>query len=463
MFSRLKTLLERSLNFIEKIKKRGDSVLLVSHYDADGLSSASIFSWLLSRLSIPFHLTFVEQTYPETLQQLPFSDYSAVVFLDLGSGYKEIIKSHVAEKPTLIIDHHVPSENSEWEWLVEVNPYLVGVDASTQTSSSTLTYAVASAVVNDSDTLIPVAVAGALGDRLDNGEKFSLTGFNREVVEEGKRRGVIEEEISLRLFGLKRKPIAEAIASTLDPYIPGLSGNTSACVKFLQSIGINPQESGSARLVASLTREELRHLASELIKYMINVGVDVKEAEKIFGYNYFNKREPDASPLRDLREYAYILNALGRLDRYGTALALNLGNRGKYVAQAEESIKEYKRLLAKYLSRLLEADKPVKTGKNIIVYIIEDEVPKLTGPISSILASEFSQNLRAAGIKVVGVASTLKDGKYKLSFRRLDEDVNIGVLLQKLAKEIGFVGGGHAAAGGALADERALEELVKRI
>ncbi|AKG38996.1 hypothetical protein MA03_06715 [Infirmifilum uzonense] len=460
----IQDLLSHALPFFEGIKREKSPVLVVSHYDADGLSSASILSWMLTRLDVPFQLVFVEQTYPDTLEELPFSNYKHVIFLDLGSGYKDFIKTFASNKQVLIVDHHVPAKSDGWEGLIEINPYLVGVDASTQTSSSSLSYSIVSRVLGDSVSLLPVAVAGALGDRLDVGEKFSLTGLNKEIVEKGKKLGVIEEFVSLRLFGIKKKTIVEAIASTLDPFIPGLSGNPSACIKFLESIGIQPRSGDSARLASSLSQEEIKLLASELIKYMISNGVNVKEAEKIFGYNYYLVPEPDASPLKDLREYAFVLNALGRLDHYGTAMALNLGFRGKYIVRVEESIKEYRRLLAKQLSRIFEKGEEIaRHGKQCVIYFLDENLPKLTGPLSSIIANDFSQKFKASHIKIIGIAAPTTGEKYKISFRRIDESIDLGNILQKLSRELGFMGGGHPAAGGALIDEKILDKLLEKI
>lgn len=462
--SALRELVSHSRIFVEQVIQEKEPLLVVSHYDADGLSSASIFTQLLFRLDVPFQLVFVEQTYPETLELLPFKDYKFVAFLDLGSGYKNYIRNFTQERHVLIVDHHVPVTEEQWEGLVEINPHIIGVDASTQTSSSTISYAVFEHFLGEDASLLPVAIVGALGDRLDVGDRFSLVGLNREIVEKGKRLGIIEESISLRLFGAKKRSIVDALASTMEPYIPGLSGNPSACIRFLESIGISPRESGNARMVASLSQEEVKHLASELIKYMITQGVNVKEAEKIFGYNYYDKREPDKSPLKDLREYAFVLNALGRLDHYGTALAINLGHRGKFMVRAEESIKEYRRLLAKQLSRILENQENLaKHGLQSIVYLIDENLPKLTGPLSSIIASEFAPALRKSGKTIVGVASLVNNEKYKISFRRIYENIDIGNLLKKYSMELGFIGGGHPAAGGALIDEKTLEKLLKKL
>ncbi|MEZ0345125.1 MAG: DHH family phosphoesterase [Infirmifilum sp.] len=459
----LQELVSQAKVFFEYLRQKEEPVLVISHYDADGLSSASIFSSLFSKLEIPFHLVFVEQTYPDTLEDLPFEDYNSIAFLDLGSGYKDILRQFVSGKNVLIVDHHVPTQNV-WENLIEINPYNIGLDASTHTSSSTLSYSILRMLMGENKALLPAAIAGALGDRLDVGERFSLIGLNKEVLEIGKRLGIIEESVSLRLFGTKNRPIVEALASTMEPFIPGLSGNPSACIKFLEKIGIPPKTGSAARIVATLTSDEIKHLASELIKYMISQGVNVKEAEKIFGYNYYIVREPESSPLKNLREYAFTLNALGRLDHYGTAISLNLGHRGRYIARAEDSIKEYRRLLARQLSRIFENQESItRHGKFTIIYFLEDPLPKLTGPISSIIANEFASSLKNSEKKIIGVASPTDKGKYKISFRKIDDNVDIGTLLQKLSRELGFIGGGHPSAGGALIDEKTIDKLLERI
>jgi single-stranded-DNA-specific exonuclease len=106
----LESLKSRFRSFVEEVRREKDQVLIISHYDADGLSSFSLMAYFLKKNDVPFHATFVEQVYPETLAQLPFENYSCVVFLDLGSGYKNLIRERIGDKhKVLVIDHHIPS------------------------------------------------------------------------------------------------------------------------------------------------------------------------------------------------------------------------------------------------------------------------------------------------------------------------------------------------------------------
>ena len=463
LLERVSDQLEKGAEFLREGAKRGEPTLIVAHYDADGLSSASIIAKALEELNVEFHVTFVEQVYPDILAELPLKEYERLVFLDLGSGYKEYIKRalEARQPPLLIIDHHLPSPDSMPN-LVEVNPHLAGIDASSLSSSSTLAYLVARRIAPSVQAASCVAIAGALGDRLDNGEKFSLTGLNAEVVKEARELGYVEESIGLRLFGPKSRPLVAALAATIDPFIPGITGSESAAYEFLRRIGIEPKVKDELRPLGSLTKQEEALLATELIKHMLLSGASVREAQKIVGYNYYSAKEPPTSMLRDLREYAHVLNALGRMEQYATGIALGLGYRGRFVARAEDALRAYRRALARTLARVeAEWGELAREGTSAVIIFLEDLSPKLTGPLCSIIAGVFAGKLR--GKKLVGVAARFGEGKWKVSFRRLTEEVNLGELLRTIAKKLEGFGGGHPAAGGILISERNVERLLAEV
>jgi len=460
-FEKLKPLLRKGAAFLKETLREGSAPLVVAHYDADGLAAASIVASLLSSWGVDFHLTFVEQLYPDVLSELPLRDYPRVVFLDLGSGYKDLLAS-VRLQSALIIDHHPPHPQQELSGIVEVNPYLAGIDASSHSCAASVAFAVSVEADPSTRRLAHVAVVGALGDRMDNGEKFSLTGLNSEVVEIAKQEGIVEESVGLRLFGPKARPIVTALAATMDPFIPGLSGSETAAYNFLQRIRIEPKVGNELRPLGSLTKEEEKLLATELVKHMVLSGVSVREAQKIVGYKYYLVKEPPSSMLKDLREYAYLLNALGRMEQYPTAVALNIGYKGRYLARAEEALRHYRRLLAKYISIAEnEWHSVVREGAAGAIAFLEGLPPKLTGSLCSILLSIALNRLR--GRKFLGVAARYGEGRWKISFRRLTEDINLGDFLRSLASKVGGVGGGHPAAGGLLIDENAVERLLKEI
>jgi len=463
----LESLKSRFRSFVEEVRRENDQVLIISHYDADGLSSFSLMAYFLKKNDVPFHATFVEQVYPETLAQLPFENYSYVVFLDLGSGYKNLIRERIGDKhKVLVIDHHIPSAPEDTDKIVEINPYLAGINGSEETSSSTLTYYFLRDY-KEVKSLVHLAIVGALGDRLDNGEKRSFKGINREVLDEAVREGKIEAQIGLRLFGGSSRPLVQALASTMDPFIPGLTGNETACYNFLRNIGIEPKNGDNLRTVGSLSGEEVSILVTGLVKYLVwDHDVSPKEAqeivERIRGYNYYLLTEKPESPLWDLREYSSLLNALGRLDAYGTALAINLGDRGTHLIRAIDIAKNYRKELAKLISLAHEKfDEISLQGRDTVLVVLEEATPKYSGPLASILSYAVSQRVKSK--KMLGVAVPFSEDKYKVSFRRLTEDIDVGRTLQELSRKIGFEGGGHPAAGGALISRDKIKHLLEII
>ncbi len=458
LISELKELGDKLYEFTQ----RKEELLIVTHYDADGLSAGALFSLLLKETDTPFHLRVLEQISDKDLASLPLQDYKNIVFLDMGSGYKEKLSKLTLKKRKniIIIDHHIPSKYPR-EGIIELNPYNYGIDASSDVSTSGIVYLLFSLLTDNADKYSYLGIVGALGDRQDQGKKFSLKGINKIIVEKAKQVGIIEEKIGLRLFGLSHRPIVKALAYTMDPYIPGLSGDETACYRFLQRIGISPIEKNELRTVSSLSYSEIRKLATELIKHMLSVGIPLREAERIFGTNYYIILEPQGSPLRDTREFAYILNANGRMGYYGTAIGLCIGIKGKNLVRALNTVSEYRRKLS-YVMNMLRREKEnyIKIISDKIIWINLGEIidPKIVGAIASLFSTY--NDIKE---KIVLVAANKDENIIKVSARSLDPQINIGEILSRIATSIGIEGGGHSLAGGALVEKNQVDIFLDKL
>ena len=78
---------EFAKNLIEKTDKK--EILIVSHFDTDGITSAAIFARALKKLDKKFSFKIVKSLDAETINNLPKT--KALVFLDLGSSNIEQI------------------------------------------------------------------------------------------------------------------------------------------------------------------------------------------------------------------------------------------------------------------------------------------------------------------------------------------------------------------------------------
>ena len=87
-------------------------VRLVSHNDADGLTSAGIMCRALMRKGIRFHTTIASRLAQDTIDAIKssVSDGDLVVFCDMGSSHAELIRQ--IENDVIVIDHHMPVGDS---------------------------------------------------------------------------------------------------------------------------------------------------------------------------------------------------------------------------------------------------------------------------------------------------------------------------------------------------------------
>jgi len=453
-YVRLFEALRQASNFLEE---SDPPVLIVSHYDADGLSAAAAMMLTLERLGLPFQLKIEEQLTPELVKNVLEGPYETLVFLDMGSGILSTIKG---EKRVLVVDHHIPQGKPSLN-VLEVNPHRYGINGSIEVSSSSLALLIMDGAIGLGETHAHLAVIGALGDRQDQGPRFALTGVNGLITALAREAGIIEETIGLRLYGVHSRPLVRALALTMDPILPGLTGDEEACIRFLKSIGVNPVDGDRLRKYNELSIEERRTLATELVKLLINSGYPVNEAERIFGTMYYIKREDTRSPLRDAREFSYIVNACGRLDRHFIALLLLRGVKGEIIVKALDQVRLYRKLLFRAIKAVRDgACSRIMLNRVLALDYGETVPPKVAGALASILASSLKTD---AAVLLVIVRHG--DEHVKVSARKAagQEHVNIGEALSIAARTSGGVGGGHAAAGGALLPAENIEMFLSEL
>ncbi len=85
-----------------------ESVTIVSHIDADGISTEAILAQALAREQKPVESVFVRQLEPMAMRHVP-KDSSLKLFADLGgAGQQSLLEEHgLCADEVLILDHHV--------------------------------------------------------------------------------------------------------------------------------------------------------------------------------------------------------------------------------------------------------------------------------------------------------------------------------------------------------------------
>ena len=270
-------------------------ITIISHIDADGISSEAILSQAISRGGIPVRSIFVRQLEPLTMPQVP-SDSSFKIFTDLGAGQQNLLKERgLAEKEVLIVDHHVSQPGDVPYSQVNCLPY-----GYTKMSAAGVAYLIAKEMDEANIDLAKLAVIGNVGDMMAR-ETCGLVGPARDlIVEDGIRhRSVKVCKKDLNCYGTATRPVHLSLTYNDDPFIRGISNNPEGAKQFLKKLGIVQQTpEGRWYVWEELSDNDRRTITSALAEQLIANGESV---DRLFAESYrFRTRfqEPPCGTLR---------------------------------------------------------------------------------------------------------------------------------------------------------------------
>ncbi len=451
--------LETRANACAERLEEANEVLLVSHIDADGLSSAGIAASALERAGIPFETTFAKQLDADALERIATSDVETVLFTDFGSGQLDLIVDHEAAGAftPVICDHHQPAE-AETE--LHCNPLLEGLDGATEISGAGVSYLLARALGGrENRDLAVLAVVGAVGDmQASDGE---LVGANEAIVEEGVAAGVLETGTDLTLYGTQTRPLPKLLEYTGDVGIPGISNDANGTLRFLDDLGLDLRKGGEWRCWADLGAEEKRTVVSALLKRAVASGVSAERIDGLVGTTYTLTREEPGTELRDASEFSTLLNATARYERADVGLAVCRGNRGGALDEARSLLRNHRRNLSEGLRWVTETG--VTRENHLQWFDAGDRIPE------TIVGIVAGMALGSDGIdpETPIVAFAEKDADHaKVSTRGthtlVHRGLNLSAVVRAAATGVGGDGGGHDVAAGATVPKDGKAEFLTR-
>ena len=205
---------------------------------------------------------------------------------------------------------------------------------------------------------------------------------------------------------------------------------------------------------------ELKEEYNNLIdKYNEMVDELIKINPDIFGDCFTIPKEIPL--LRDLEEYAYILDACGKNKKAGLGLSIAIGERERILEVALDLQRKYRDQILKGLSWIKREG---AVGLNSIQYLYtEDKVLKsVMGTIASIgLSVELLDNSKP----VLGLSRLHNDIKIsgRTTREMVDKGVNLGKALNDSSKNFGGQGGGHDIAAGAMIPYESKDFFLKLV
>jgi len=421
--------------FLEISKEK--EILVVSHFDTDGISSAAIMIQALKRLDRKFSVRILKGLDRDFIYKLEKN--KPVIFLDLASGMLDHIGDSGLQK-VFIIDHHEIVQEIP-ENVTIVNPIMHDKE---KISSSGLTYLFCREIDPENKKLAKLAVLGMIED--PSMEKH-IEELNNGILEDGE----VKRKRGLLIYPSTR-PINKVLEYNSQIYIPGITGDFLGVIELLREAGIEPVN-GKYKGLIELNEEEMKRLVTAII--LRNPNTKHKEIiGDIFLLKFFNK-------LEDARGLSAVINACSRLDEPETAL--------RFCMEIPDARKKAEAIYVKYKQHLIsglkfvencEEDSDKIQGKGFLIINARDSIKDtIVGIIASILSNS---SLYEEGTIITTMA--YYEDKIKISARNVGrKGRNVREILDSIVKETGGEVGGHEFAAGAMISKDKEKDFIEAL
>ena len=440
-------------------------VRIVSHYDADGLSSAGILARAFLRNRIPFQISILKQLEESNLLELIGrilkQSIDFFIFSDFGTSQYNLIKQHL-KFPFLILDHHSPDENQEIpREPFHVNPHFFGIDGTYEISGAGVVYFFVKYLNPNNTDLSTIALVGATGDIQTKSATGDFIGLNQEIQNDAIASKEIEIQKDLNIDRHSFLPKALAFTFRLGMEIPGITNNIKGCEEFIKGQGIRLYtDLKEPRSLSMLTMHEKQKLNSALLKHMfIDSHLPKELMNQLFISYYIIKSPVYGGKIADTREFSSLLNACGRMANPSIGIAVILGDETAFEA-SNAILKKYKESLAlgiKYAKEYKESKKNIYVinGKDIIH-------ENIIGTISSILNFDKESPIE----KPILAYAQSNEGFVKVSTRcpedLIQKGIDLSIAVKNSAEKIGLhdISGGHKASAGAKIPKEKINDFI---
>jgi len=428
----LENTLDEQVSYLSKkfLEYKDNGIVIVSHFDTDGISSAAIMVQALKKLDIPFTLKITKNLEEHFITNLPKE--KTILFLDLASNSFDYIKEANLKK-VFIIDHHEISKNIP-EDIEVLNPQLYQKE---KISSSGLVYLFCKELDESNKKYAKLAVLGMVGDQLEK----EIGKLNNNILEDGE----IKRKRGLLIYPSTR-PLNRVLEYCSHPFIPGVTGDPKGVLELLRETNLTPKN-GKYKSIIELTGEEMEKLVTGIMlrnpraKYNSIIG-------DIFLLKLYNK-------LEDAREISAIINACSRFGNPHAAL--------QFLMELPNAKKNAEGIHIKYKQHLISALKFVNdtkkiSGKGYVIVNAKDNIKDtMAGTVASILSNSL---IYEEGTAVMTMS--YYDDKIKISGRVVGRTgKNIRETLSSVINEIGGEVGGHEFAAGAIIQKEKEKEFIE--
>jgi len=491
----VKGFLDRARSLAEVVRSAG-SVSVVSHIDADGITSAAIAKRALSRLEVPHRVTFVKSLGEKEIDDIAGMSEDVIWVCDLGASSCQ----RMGCMRCVITDHHqvFSGGQSRLDLFGEMdhmlNPLLFGMNGSTSLSGAGNTYFVARELDERNRDLAYLAVVGAVGDMQDRASRRLEGPLHSMVLEDGK--GAVEVVPNeLPFFGWVSRSAAAMIAFSNDLRALGYSDTMKDVSSMffqagvpLKRVGAPPRKAGQGAIWRSwseLSQPERNIIKATLRMRLEELGLDAKALDGLLGDVYLFPDHPLGSPTREAKEFATLLNASGRYivppegkgDEERGDLTINVCLSPKvYSESALQNVDNHKMHIREGVDKVhkvvqmehIQYLRP-KERNSYCLKVNDTILGIITGMVLDLKPGERGLEVDrgkplVALTEMVGSQESGKDPEVKVS-TRMDREltgsgVNLGRAVGQAAIQVKGGGGGHDVAAGATIPKKQIKRFL---
>jgi single-stranded-DNA-specific exonuclease len=446
------------IDYIRYAKREGKrtldtfkDVLIVNHFDSDGLCSGSIVALALKSRQIPFKILTVKKMTDSVISQVSGDKSNYVIFVDIGTGFLDQINQICKSGKTILqIDHHLPEKiDGKSDGFSIINCHNFGIDGTFYLCSSSSAYFAFAdnCPVEASKRIAQLGIIGAIGDIQD---AKGMLGPNYRMLEEARKIKVVDVVKDLRLFGRVSRSLVSFLSFSSEPFLPTLTGNPKNCAHFLRKNGIPlfREEGGGRKWLRyyDLTLEERINLIGALLNFCFEKKVSEEAIKSMLGEVYLFPHENRQTELYDAYEFSSLLNACGREGRPEIGINLCMGEPDAYGA-AHSLLMQHRIEISKGIQLARK-----KTEDMGAFYLLDarNEIPDSV--IGTIAGSYFNSGTIERNKPIIAL-SIDETGQIKASSRAfgglVENGLNLNEVMNLACKEAGGFGGGHSVAAGA--------------
>ncbi len=420
--------------FLERTKNR--KIHLISHFDTDGITSATILSKTLRRLSKQFSVKILKQLDEKQIKLIPKD--RVIILSDLGAGSLETLSK--LKNEIFIIDHHELTEKLPKNIHI-LNPHLL--KNYENLCSAELSYLISKQISNENKDFSYLAIIGMVGDTME-----------REI---NKTRDKIIKQANVKvkrglLIYPSTRPLDKALEYSSKPFIPGVTGNSEGTFELLSEAGIEKVGKVYKALI-DLNKEEMKKLVTAVVLRLSSEEKDPEYIGNLYLIKFFNKIE-------DARELSAIINACGKMGHPEIAFMMCLGNSNAR-KKAERIYFKYRQHIISGL-RYIDQNHKIEGREYVIINARDKIKDTLIGTMASILS--FS-SVYKEGTIIITMA--YNEDKIKVSTRmagrKSKSNRNLKKLLDTIINVTGGISGGHQNAAGCTIDKIQEEKIINLI